>query len=52
MPETFEIKLKAITFGAEASKTNKLKYLIDTGNEISIISGSSLKSGVNCSPEE
>jgi len=39
-------KLNTITVRVHSSKTNKLKFLTDTGAEISIIKGASLKPGV------
>jgi hypothetical protein len=41
--------LGTVTLGVDLSKRNKLKFLIDTGAEISIVSGSSLKPGIDCS---
>jgi hypothetical protein len=38
-----------VTLEVDVSKTNRLKFLIDTGAEISIVSGSSLKPATHCS---
>ena len=43
-------KLDTITVRVPSSKTEKLQFLIDTGAEISIVKGKSLKTGTNYEP--
>jgi hypothetical protein len=37
---------------AELSKSNKIKFLIDTGAEISVVKYTSLRPGYVCQPDE
>jgi hypothetical protein len=43
-------KLNTVTVGVDQYKTTKLRSLIDTGAEISIVSCTKLKLGFNCEP--
>ena len=43
-------RLDTVTVGVDQGKTEKLRFLIDTGAEISIIRGTSLKPGINFEP--
>jgi hypothetical protein len=46
------LKSICIKLGVDLSKRNKLKFLIDTGAEISVVSGSSLKRRIDCNYDE
>ena len=43
-------RLDTVKVGVDLSKTEKLKFLIDTGGEISIVKGASLNPGFNYEP--
>jgi hypothetical protein len=46
----FKSRLDTVTVRVDLSKTEKLKILIDTGAEISIVKGSSLNPGFDYEP--
>jgi len=43
-------RLDTVTIGVDLGKTGKLRFLIDTGAEISIVRGTKLKPEVNFEP--
>jgi hypothetical protein len=45
--EHFQSKLDTVTLRVDVGKTGKLKFLIDTGAEISIVKSNSMLPGIN-----